>query len=85
MFPFWLDSVQMVLCLTWGTKLRWRHPVVIARLTPDASRPGYLAQEILEEPVNVSANSIALVMGQVSQATNHWGQPDLRVVVEGLR
>lgn len=22
------------------------------------------------------ANSIALVMGQVSQATNHWGQPD---------
>ena len=31
---------------------------MIARLTPDASQPGYLAQEILEEPVDASATPL---------------------------
>ena len=31
---------------------------MIARFAPDASGPGYLAQEILEEPVDASATPL---------------------------
>lgn len=37
---------------------------MIARLTPDASRPDYLAQEILEEPVDTSATPLPWLWGR---------------------